>query len=85
MPAGEEPILPTISGVFPLATARLERYIKLRGWKEVAGAGKGSHTKYRHDGQMIVLPHAKDVSLAVLSSTARTLGYKIHELVELAS
>ena len=85
VPAGEQPILPTISGVFPLATTRLERYIKRQGWKEVAGAGKGSHTKYRHEGQMIILPHAKDVSLTVLSSTARTLGYKIHELVELAS
>jgi predicted RNA binding protein YcfA (HicA-like mRNA interferase family) len=69
----------------PLATAKLERYIKRQGWKEVAGAGKGSHTKYRHEGQMIILPHAKDVSLTVLSSTARTLGYKIHELVELAT
>jgi predicted RNA binding protein YcfA (HicA-like mRNA interferase family) len=85
VPAGEEPILPTISGVFPLATARLERYIKRQGWKEVSGAGKGSHTKYRHEGQMIILPHSKDVSLRVLSSAAHTLGYKIHDLIELAS
>jgi predicted RNA binding protein YcfA (HicA-like mRNA interferase family) len=85
VPAGEEPILPTISGVFPLATAKLERYIKRQGWREASGAGKGSHTKYRHDGQMIILPHAKDVSRTVLSSTAHTLGYKIHELIELAS
>jgi predicted RNA binding protein YcfA (HicA-like mRNA interferase family) len=71
--------------VFPLATAKLERYIKRQGWwKEVSGAGNGSHAKYRHDGQMIILPLTSDVSLTVLSSTARTLGFKLHEFIELA-
>lgn len=85
VPAGHEPILPTLSGVFPLATAKLERYIKSLGWKEVPGAGKGSHTKYRRDGQIIIVPHAKDVSLTVLSSIAHTLGYTIPELAKLAT
>jgi hypothetical protein len=84
VPVGQRPILPTLPGVFPLATVKLQRYIRRQGWTEVPGEGKGSHTKYRKDGQMIVLPHSKDVTLPVLSSTARTLGYRPQELVELA-
>ena len=84
VPAGQRPLLPTLPGVFPLSTARLERFIKRNGWQEVAGGGKGSHTKYRRNGQMIVIPHSKDVSLTVLSSTARTLGLGRQQLIELA-
>lgn len=84
VPVGQQPILPTLDDVFPLATVKLERYLKQLGWSEVTSAGKGSHTKYRRDGQMIILPHSKDVSLTVLSSTARTLGYNAHKLAELA-
>ena len=85
IPIGQQPILPTLGGVFPLTTAKLERYIRRQGWQQVPAAGKGSHTKYRRQGQMIILPHAKDVSLTVLSSTARTLAYKAHGLAQLTS
>jgi predicted RNA binding protein YcfA (HicA-like mRNA interferase family) len=84
VPVGEEPILPMLPGALPLATSKLERYILKEGWELVAG-GKGSHTKYRRNGaEMIVLPHAKDVSQVVLSSTAQTLGLTKRDLVERA-
>ncbi|MCV6965109.1 hypothetical protein H7J50_15035 [Mycobacterium intermedium] len=84
VPVGEEPILPMLPGALPLATSKLERYILKQGWERVAG-GKGSHTKYRRNGaEMIVLPHAKDVSQVVLSSTAQTLGLTKRDLVERA-
>jgi predicted RNA binding protein YcfA (HicA-like mRNA interferase family) len=84
VPAGQQPILPVLPGVFPLKTDKLERYIQRNGWEVVPGGGKGSHTKYRRNGQMIVIPQGKEVSLTVQSSTARTLGLTRHKLVELA-
>lgn len=84
VPVGQQPILPTLGGVFPLPTAKLERYIRRQGWQQVPDSGKGSHTKYRRNGQMIILPHSKDVSRPVLSSTARTLGCKVRELAKIA-
>lgn len=80
VPKGATPILPT--SIFPaVARTDLERFLKRNGWAQVPGAGKGSHTKYRLDGRMIVVPHGKkDVSLTVLSSTARTLGINVQDL-----
>lgn len=84
VPLGQEPVLPILPGALPLATSKLERYILSQGW-ELAPGGKGSHTKYRRNGaEMIVLPHSKDVSRAVLSSTAQTLGVRPGVLVERA-
>lgn len=85
VPAGQHPILPTLHGVLPLATADLEKYLRRQGWERVKGAGKGSHSKYRKPGRgMITVPQGKDVSMTVLASTARTLGFSVHQLSELA-
>lgn len=82
--ADQESILPILPGALPLATNKLERYILKQGWELVPGA-KGSHAKYRRNGaEMIVLPHSKDVSRVVLSTTAQTIGVKLRDLVELA-
>ncbi|MCT7373059.1 hypothetical protein [Mycolicibacterium llatzerense] len=84
VPLDDEPILPMLPGALPLATSNLERYILSQGWELVNG-GKGSHAKYRRNGaEMIVLPHTKDVSHVVLSSTANTLGISKRALVERA-
>jgi predicted RNA binding protein YcfA (HicA-like mRNA interferase family) len=84
VPVGQEPILPMLPGALPLATNKLERHILKQGWELVPG-GKGSHSKYRRNGaEMIILPHSKDVSRTVLSTTAQTLGVKAGDLVELA-
>lgn len=83
--AGQHSILPTLHGVFPLATADLEKYLRRQGWEYVKGAGKGSHSKYRKPNQeMIIVPHSKDVSMTVLASTARTLGFTARKLSSLA-
>jgi predicted RNA binding protein YcfA (HicA-like mRNA interferase family) len=85
VPIEGEPILPMLPGALPLATSKLERYILDQGWELVKG-GRGSHAKYRRNGaEMIVLPHTKDVSHVVLSSTAQTLGLRKRDLVERAS
>ena len=85
VPAAARSILPTHPAVAPLATARLEKYIKKEGWAEVPGGGKGGHRKFRNtDGEMIILRAEKDVSLPVLKSTADTLGVSVYELKELA-
>jgi predicted RNA binding protein YcfA (HicA-like mRNA interferase family) len=74
-------ILPTHPAVAPLTTRKLERFIRTHGWNEVPKAGKGSHRKFRDSsGQMVVLPDSKDVSLAVLRSTAEALGLSMREL-----
>lgn len=82
--AGQRPLLPTLPGVFPLATDKLKRFVTSEGFEEVPGGGKGSHSKYRRNGHMIVIPRGKDVSLTVLKSAAKTLGLKRQQLVELA-
>jgi predicted RNA binding protein YcfA (HicA-like mRNA interferase family) len=83
VPTGSRPILPT-AGVFPaIARTRLQKFLRRNGWDEVVGAGKGSHSKYRRDGKMIVVPHSRDVSRTVESSTARTLGVSVHDLRQL--
>ena len=85
VPIGTQTILPTHPAVAPLATKKLERFIKREGWTEVPGAGKGSHRKFRDSyGRMVVLPDSKDVSLTVLRSTADALGLSMHELSALA-
>lgn len=85
VPAGREPLLPTLPGALPLQASKLERWILSQGWELVAGGGKGSHAKYRRDGrQMIVLPYAKDVSSGVLSTIAQTIGVTRRQLVDLA-
>jgi predicted RNA binding protein YcfA (HicA-like mRNA interferase family) len=85
VPAGGRSILPSHPAIAPLATSRLERLIKRNGWSEVAGAGKGSHRKFRHsDGRMIILPNTKDASRPVLKTTADALGVRVRELEELA-
>jgi predicted RNA binding protein YcfA (HicA-like mRNA interferase family) len=85
VPAGTRSVLPTHRPIAPLTTRRLETFIRQAGWREVPGAGKGSHRKFRDGvGRMIVLPNRKDVSLPVLRSTAETLGLSARELRELA-
>lgn len=85
VPVGQHSILPTLDGVFPLATAALEKYLRRQGWECLKGAGKGSHAKWRKPGQgMIILPHGKEVSMTVLGSTARTLGCTARELSDAA-
>ena len=85
VPAGGQSILPSHPAIAPLATSRLERLIKRSGWSEVAGAGKGSHRKFRNaDGRMIILPNSKDASMPVLKTTAEALGVKVRDLEELA-
>lgn len=81
VPSGGSSILPIHPAVAPLATMKLERYIKRAGWHEVPGAGKGGHRKFRNsEGQMIILRNEKEVSLPVLKSTAGTLGLSVYEL-----
>ena len=85
VPSGARSILPSHPAIAPLTTSRLERLIKRNGWSEVAGAGKGSHRKFRNsDGRMIILPDTKDASMPVLKTTADALGVKVRELEELA-
>jgi predicted RNA binding protein YcfA (HicA-like mRNA interferase family) len=80
-PAGGRSILPSHPLIAPLATSDLERLLRRKGFSEVPGGGKGSHRKFRNQGgQMIILPHAKDVSLPVLRTTAEALGMTVHGL-----
>jgi predicted RNA binding protein YcfA (HicA-like mRNA interferase family) len=68
--------LPIHPSIAPLKTRVLEAYLRRRGWTQVKGGGKGSHTKFRdHQGRMIVLPRAAEVSPGVLRATAETLGF----------
>ena len=81
VPRGTTSVLPVHPAIAPLKTSRLERHIVRSGWTLVRGGGKGSHKKYRDGvGRMIVLPDAKDVSPAVLRTTAATLGLRPREL-----
>lgn len=85
VPMGDRPILPTFHGVLPLDTAKLQKYLRQEGWELVRGAAKGSHSKWRKPGGgMIILPDRKEVSMTVLSSTARTLGHNPRELANRA-
>ena len=77
--AGRRSILPTRTSVSPLATMDLKRILEGQGCVEVRG-GKGSHQKFRCNGKMVILPHAKDVSPPVLRNTAETLGVTIQDL-----
>ncbi len=82
---GKPRVLPTRTVIAPAATARVERVIAKRGWKEIPGAGKGSHRKFRNsEGRMIILPSKKEVSYRVMRTTAETLGVRPQELERLA-
>lgn len=56
---------------------RLEQYVRSRGFEEVAGRGKGSHSVWKGpNGEMITLPHRKDQQgFNTLKSAATTLGF----------
>jgi hypothetical protein len=85
VPAAARSILPTHPSIAPLATNRLERFIRRQGWSAVSGGGKGSNRKFRDaKGRMIILPDAKDVSMPVLRTAADTLGVSMHQLETIA-
>jgi len=83
VPQGQTPILPTLREVFPMALElrELRRELERSGFRLVAGAGKGSHIKYRAgDGRMIILPDKREVSRVVAKNTAHTLNLSLRDL-----
>jgi predicted RNA binding protein YcfA (HicA-like mRNA interferase family) len=60
--------------VIPTASKDIIRRLVAEGWVFVSS--KGSHHKYRRDGQNVIVPHPKkDLPLGTARSIARVAGW----------
>ena len=81
---GSHPILP--AKVFPksCSTGDMIKIYQNKGYKIVSG-GKGSHVKLRNSrGETMILPgNRKELSIGVLNSALKSLGYSIGDLASI--
>lgn len=62
--------------VGPIPKREIEKKLPAEGYRQNKSRGKGSHTVWTKSGSRpVVLPDAKELSMAVVRSTAKTLGY----------
>ncbi|QLQ19009.1 MAG: type II toxin-antitoxin system HicA family toxin [Exiguobacterium profundum] len=60
--------------VIPTNSKEIVRRLEAEGW--VLVSIRGSHHKYRKDGQMLIVPHPKkDLPLGTARSIARVAGW----------
>ncbi len=81
---GTRPILPSRIFPKPCSTDEMIKIYKAKGYHPIPG-GKGSHVKLRNsNGETMILPgNRKELSIGVLNSALKNLGYSIKDLSNL--